>query len=591
MIILSKPYRLLIMEWLPVLIATALSTNVYANNDSLRLLADSLSITDFNRAVKICDEAIKNTHNEVEKAVFYRIKGKAIYFKGDFKTAAMLYSKAINILESKKQKKELGLTFIEQAKLYRKTRMLYAAERSYERALNIFTELHDTANIATVLNENGVIYEYQKNYEKAIQYYTRSLQLNKIINDTIGMAYAYNFISGAYLLQNKILAAEENALSSLNLFEAKKDSFATSLVYTDLAKIYISANDPVRAKNTIATSNMFAEKAGYLDLISANQLLLSEIYKKENRFDSALKAHELYSKIKDSLFNSRMQKTLQELNTKYEVAEKDREIIEKTTSIKTKNLQLAMGFGGVLLLSLLFLTSYRSSKFKHKSELQQTIIQQQDLSARAIIEAEENERKRMSSTLHDGLGQLLSAAKMNMQASEEKFSSNEKDRESFAKIVSLLDDSIKEMRDVTHQMMPGAFIRFGLSGALKSLIEKIDSDSLEINLNIEGLHKDPDHNVQIMLYRIFQECINNVIKHAKATKLYISLIQTDDIIDVTIEDNGVGFDVNEISDGIGLENIRTRVNFLKGIIDISSDKGKGTLVAFHIPTKPTDAKN
>lgn len=576
-----------------MLIATALSTNVYANNDSLRLLADSLSITDFNRAVKICDEAIKNTHNEVEKAVFYRIKGKAIYFKGDFKTAAMLYSKAINILESKKQKKELGLTFIEQAKLYRKTRMLYAAERSYERALNIFTELHDTANIATVLNENGIIYEYQKNYEKAIQYYTRSLQLNKIINDTIGMAYAYNFISGAYLLQNKILAAEENALSSLNLFEAKKDSFATSLVYTDLAKIYISANEPENAKNAIAASNAFAEKAGYLDLMSANQLLLAAIYKKQKRFDSALAAHELYSSIRDSLFNSRMQKTLQELNTKYEVAEKEREIIEKTSSIKTKNMQLAMGFGGVLLLSLLFFTSYRSSKFKHKSLVQKTIIEQQDLSARAIIEAEENERQRMSSNLHDGLGQLLSATKMNLEAFENRFSSNEKDKESFNRIIFLVDESIKEMRGVTHQMMPGAFIRFGLSGALKNLIDKIDSDSLEINLNIEGLSKDQDHNIQIVLYRIFQECINNVIKHAKATKLYISLMQDDESINATIEDNGIGFDVAEISDknGIGLENIRTRVNFLKGILDISSAKGKGTLIAFHIPTKPNNEKN
>lgn len=567
--------------------------NAEANTDSLAKLADKLATTDFNQAINLCDGGINASNDEVQKAVFYRIKGKANYFNGDIETAAVLYSKAINILEQKKKKHQLGLTFIEQAKLYRKTKMLYAAERSYERALNIFIELRDTLNMATVLNENGVVYEYQKKYDKAIQCYSRSLELTRIINDTLGMAYAYNFISGVLLIQKQLKSAEENAIKALHLFRAKKDTFAISLAYTDLARIHLAANNSEAVKSDIANSNEFAEKAGYLDLMANNQLLLTDYYKKQGRFESALISYESYNKIRDSLFNTHMQKTVQELNTKYEVTEKDKLLAEKNASIKSKNMQLIGGVGGVLLLSLLFFTSYKSSKFKHKSLVQKTIIEQQDLSARAIIEAEENERQRMSSNLHDGLGQLLSAAKMNLEAFENRFSSNEKDKESFNRIIFLVDESIKEMRGVTHQMMPGAFIRFGLSGALKNLIDKIDSDSLEINLNIEGLSKDHDHNIQIVLYRIFQECINNVIKHAKATKLYISLMQDDESINATIEDNGIGFDVAEISDknGIGLENIRTRVNFLKGILDISSAKGKGTLIAFHIPTKPNNEKN
>jgi signal transduction histidine kinase len=90
-----------------------------------------------------------------------------------------------------------------------------------------------------------------------------------------------------------------------------------------------------------------------------------------------------------------------------------------------------------------------------------------------------------------------------------------------------------------------------------------------------------------MVYRIIQECISNVIKHADATKLDISLIQENDFLHGTIEDNGIGFDSEKGTpvSGLGFENIRTRILFLKGELDISSQPGKGTLIAFHIPIK------
>ncbi|MBK7097304.1 MAG: tetratricopeptide repeat protein [Sphingobacteriales bacterium] len=351
--------------------------------------------------------------------------------------------------------------------------MLSAAENTYQRALNIFTNLRDTLNLSTVYNENGVVYEHQKNYDKALAYYKQSLDLKRAINDSVGMAYAYNFISGAYLLKNKNTEAEEYSLKSLNLFEALRDSFSVSLVYTDLAKIYLSAGKEALAKQAAENSNAFAQKTGYLDLLANNQLLLAEISKKQNNFSEALKDYELYTKLKDSLYTEQMQKAILELNTKYEVAQKDKDILEKSSALRIKNILLISGLIGIGLLSILFFVTYRSSKLKHKTQLQKTIIEQQDFAAKSIIEAEENERQRMSSNLHDGLGQLLSAARMNIQAAEEKFAGNAGGQNSYNNIMSLIDDSIKEMRSVTHQMMPGAFVRQGLGGALKNLIEKL----------------------------------------------------------------------------------------------------------------------
>lgn len=498
-----------------------------------------------------------------------------------------MYNKAILIQEKNNQQKELGLTFIEQAKLYRKTKMLEAAEKTYQRALNIFTTLRDTANMATVLNESGVVQEYKKDYNRAINLYQQSYDLNKKLKDTIGMAYSLGFIGGAKLQEGDLKLAEDFAKQSLQLFMAKQDSFAIAIGYTNLSEIATSAGQTNKAKNYLLNSTRFAERIQFLDLMANNYMQLSKLYKKEGKTDSSVLLLEKYTATRDSIYNSNMQKTVLELNTKYDTVQKDKEILEKKSALKLKNILLLASVVALILGGLLFVALMKSSKFKHKNELQKTLIDQQDIATKAVIKAEENERVRMSATLHDGLGQLLSATKMNVQALETVAGSNSETENSYIKVISLLDDSIKEMRAVSHQMMPGAVVRSGLGNALKELIEKMDSKALEINLNVEGLEYQPDEDVQIVLYRIFQECINNVIKHAKATKLFISLIQSPDSIDATIEDNGVGFNMADLTDkhGIGLQNIRTRVNFLKGDIDISSARGKGTLIAFHIPLK------
>ena len=102
---------------------------------------------------------------------------------------------------------------------------------------------------------------------------------------------------------------------------------------------------------------------------------------------------------------------------------------------------------------------------------------------------------------------------------------------------------------------------------------------------MEGLDEKLDSNIETVLYRVIQECVNNVIKHAEATTLDISVVRDSNSISATIEDNGKGFDINdqEKIEGIGLKNILTRVNYLKGTIDFDSAPGRGTLVALHIP--------
>ncbi|HOZ85555.1 MAG TPA: tetratricopeptide repeat protein [Niabella sp.] len=579
----SKYLFCILMFFLPAQIINAGSKKL----DSLKIEAENLSKKDFDAAIRLCQQGVAISVDETDKAIFFRIEGRAWYFKGEFEKASQLYNLSVAILEKQKQPKELGLTFIELAKLYRKTKMLDAAERTYNRAFTIFTGLKDTINMSTVYNESGVVFEYRKDYNKAIHLYQQAYHLKQALKDTVGMAYSSGFIAGGKLLQNKLKEAEEFALHSLRLFQSVKDTFAIALAYTNLAEISTKAGQTQKSKYYLSHSSAFATPIQYLDLLANNFLQLSQIYKQEGRQDSALISFEKYVSVKDSLYNSNMQKTVLELNTKYETAQKDKELSEKKASLRMRNLQLLSSLVALLLIGLLFFSMYRTSTLKHKNAIQKTVIEQQDIAAKAIINAEESERVRMSATLHDGLGQLLSAAKMNVQAIEQELLGKEDAVNSYNRVMGLLDDSIKEMRSVSHQMMPGVMVRSGLGNALKELIEKIDTRALEINLSIEGLDEQYDQDIQIVLYRIFQECIHNVIKHARATKLYISLMQSADSIDVTIEDNGVGFDMNQAAQksGIGLQNIRTRVNFLKGELDISTANGKGTFIALHIPLK------
>jgi two-component system, NarL family, sensor kinase len=120
---------------------------------------------------------------------------------------------------------------------------------------------------------------------------------------------------------------------------------------------------------------------------------------------------------------------------------------------------------------------------------------------------------------------------------------------------------------------------------VKEFLDKIDSRIIKINLHTEGLQERLDSNTETVLYRVIQECVNNVIKHSGANNLDISLIKDADGISATVEDNGRGFDTNykQNFEGIGLKNIRSRVDFLKGTVDFDSSPGKGTLVAIHVP--------
>lgn len=205
---------------------------------------------------------------------------------------------------------------------------------------------------------------------------------------------------------------------------------------------------------------------------------------------------------------------------------------------------------------------------------------------RALVEGEEKERRRIAKELHDGLGQYLSAVNMNFESLAEEIQTfNRDEKEQFNHGLVLLKQAMQETRTISQNLMPKAIEDYGLALAVESLI-----DDLEKNTKIEFHYyqnvKDLliPYNIQINLYRIIQEAVNNAIRHSKCQKIHIQLVESENDIILSIEDNGVGFLPDEVAEnGLGLQSMETRASAVSGKFDISSRTGKGTTITVIVP--------
>jgi signal transduction histidine kinase len=203
----------------------------------------------------------------------------------------------------------------------------------------------------------------------------------------------------------------------------------------------------------------------------------------------------------------------------------------------------------------------------------------------AIVEGEERERQRVAKELHDGLGQYLSAANMNLETVYEDARQIEEPLSAiFKNGLDLLNHAISETRSISQNLLPKAIQDYGLELGMESLINQLrGTNNVKFYLyqNLDNV-EIPD-NIQINLYRIAQEAINNALRHGRPEKLNVQLIYSEGEILLTVEDDGVGFDPEKVKEGVGLQSMRTRAGAMSGDIEIVSKEGKGTIISVAVP--------
>jgi two-component system, NarL family, sensor kinase len=541
---------------------------------------------------------------------------------------SMEYSrKAIALSEKTKNDRNLGIANINLANSYVEKGQLSEATPFIKKSLVIFEKIGFGKGVAICMNNLGSIALRQGKYEEAIEYYQKIITSAEKTKDMTSMGLYLQNIGTALSRSKqyeKALPYFEKAEAQKNLLLSEKieiykhrveldsavGNYKSAFLYQAKQRVLEDSIINVKKNNQISelkTKYETEKKEQQISILNTqNQLKGVELEKSNLALNNknllvkqqsfALETQLLTLRNQD-LAISNQQLEISEKDIKVRASELENE--KKQAQIKTldtenqlnrlqverKNIFLGILAGAFLLASLLGYLFYNRRKLQQEAKLQTEVAKQQELATQAVLDAEERERTRIAADLHDGVGQTIMALKMNLAGINDYIEfKNPKAKNVFEKALDLATESAKEVRSISHQMMPNALIKSGLASAIREFISKVEAPNLKINLNVSNLNESIEPNIEKVLYRVIQESVNNVIKHAQASQLNIQLSKNKNSIEATIEDNGVGFDLKGTDyEGIGLKNIRDRVAFLKGNVDISSQKGKGTLLAIQIP--------
>ena len=268
------------------------------------------------------------------------------------------------------------------------------------------------------------------------------------------------------------------------------------------------------------------------------------------------------------------------LETQFETEKKDKSIIEQQVKLKKQELDLIKSqkenemyfvFSLVLILLSFGIWYFFRQRQKINDKEIITLHQQQEITKlEALIDGEEKERRRIAQELHDGLNGDLSAIKYRLSTLEDSGLSKI-DTENLNKVIDMIDESCAQVRSISHNLMPASIVDYGLLETIREFCSKMNaSQAVKIDFQSFGNPIELSQKTETVIYRIIQELITNVLKHANATEAMIQFNYREDELFITVEDNGIGFDKTKLSEGIGLKNIKTRIDFLNAQLDVDS---------------------
>lgn len=589
----------------------------------------SYSYDTLNRYASLAFDLSRQGNNKALAAKAVYFKALDYYRKNKLDTALLIADPAINSIakESEYHLIRNRLKILKASIYLRQNKHKLAVDMFYQ-AISDAERSGDRISHIKGLNGQGWVQMEMGQFEAAKKWFHQGIHLTRSRSDSLQTSVLYTNLASccgalsqldsakyyvekgiAMARENEDLPVQANGLNILaNYYTDRKDFDKALACIKESAAIRNLIGDPFFIVSDMAQLSYLLAKTGkHHEAISTINKAIS--YATQNKIESKLTllyltlSQNLYEQkdfkgsadalfrlqtLQDSIYHKASAQSLAEMQVKYETAQKEKTIQAQQYELAHKNHFLIGAIALSVLVILLAIVIIRNRRHQQEVRLQKAILQQQEMAARSIVVAEENERKRIASDLHDGLGQMLTAARFNLSGITDSMASlSGQEKLVFEKAVKLLDESCLEVRNVSHNIMPNALIKSGLRNAIKDFIDKIRNTQLRIELNTVGINGNIDANVEIMIYRIIQECVNNTLKHAGATKLDISLINDEDGLHLTIEDNGKGFDqaTLPLDKGIGMQNIRTRTSYLKGTVDIDSRPGQGTLIAIHIPAK------
>ncbi|MFV8373621.1 tetratricopeptide repeat-containing sensor histidine kinase [Flavobacterium sp. LB2P74] len=446
------------------------------------------------------------------------------------------------------------------------------------------------------LNNNlGNIYCFdKKQYEKGIYYYKKSLQYSTKIHDSAQIVFTKLNITWAYF---DIGRYEDGLpyLKYINKHHKKHGDKSTIVALNMLNGMYQSyKNDSAKAlfffQKAIKLGNEGNEKSD----LSYSHHEFSTFLLKNGDYENAYKNLALYNDLTVKLNNEEKLNKANVAGINLEIDEYKREIDKIGNEYKTKEYLLIQEQSRnkkiviviIVLLLFFFFLFYifsENSKLKQKNKIKDIQSQLQQNTINASIDGQELERKKIASFLHDNISALLSSAGLHLNAFTSQSRTN---AEEIIKTKAILEQAHDQIRDLSHELMPTLLARFGLFYALEDLCEKNSNSVIQFNYTIVVPTKTRyNEDFEMKMYFIIMELLNNIIKHSRATQANLTIQENNKSLQIKIEDNGKGFDTDTfyILEGFGINQIKARINNLKGTITINSKIDFGTSVAIEVP--------
>jgi signal transduction histidine kinase len=557
-------------------------------------IATKIQNKDYSHCVVICQRidslgiALKKPGIQAEG---FLLKGLTSYFAGEYDQILNCFLKASQLFELAQDPSGRARVLNEMGIFYLKQKNDSLAIQSLRESFELASAAKNQGVMATSLNNQGIFFQDAGKHPEAIQFFKRAQEIYKEIGDTIGISYTMDYQSVSMAHMGKLLLAKELQQGAYALRILLKDSNAAAISLISLAEFEMQDQNITACRNYLSQCIDMSTQIKYKDLQAACFKLMSETYRDEKNYAEAYKYQIKYTELNEEIFNEKRSKQINELQTKYETEKRLRQIDQlkqdnERKEQKNRNLLFLLG-GSIIAVSLIGFAYHNHVKRKKQMEMDAAIIREKEAGNKAIIEAEEKERIRIARDLHDGVAQTMTAAKMQLEYFNDSNQELYQSSDNLKTIFNLITDAANEVRSVSHSMIPNALLKSGLVAAVRDLVQRTDNARLKMNLIIHGLNERMHENIESVSFRVLQELINNIMKHAQATEVTIQLIREGAEFTIMIEDNGKGFDVQKIKKegGIGLKNIESRVAYLNGRIDYDSQPGRGTTVTVDIPVE------
>jgi len=555
--------------------------------------------------------------------------GEELYSKGNYQESILQFNKCVAIFIKTGDDQLLSKTYNNLGRAFSQTGKSEEALASYLLSMAISKQSNDSLSMAKTYKNIGALYEEQKDFVKAMQYYDRSFEIAKKKKDLSLMADCQNNIGVVYEQQTKYKKALQMYSNALEIYRSKGDEQKISMVLNNLAIVHKYLKNYPEAIKNYEAALILSEKLGDKFMVAANQNNLGNVYaltqnyqkslelcklantnakaidakeviiesydgistayEKLNQYSEAIKYRKLYELEKDNFINAERSGQLAEMHIKYETQKKvdeikllnqegnirDLKIKEQNFLITKKNHQMT---AFLLLIIGLFIIAY----FWNKSEKLKSIL----VSEKIIRETEEYERLRIAKDIHDDLGSGLTKINFLSEIILQKTEHLPEIRNNSEAVKETAKKMIENMRDLIWALNPDNTTIANLLARMREYsTDYLEDYPIEIknyfpeNLPQTAITKEAHRE----LFMVVKESLNNIAKHAKATKVFFTAKIDLDYLNLSIRDNGVGFNVNTDKKGNGLRNMQSRLESIDGICTIISNNANGTEINVSVP--------